>query len=101
DVRLVTPLAIKTPLSFLFGSQKKFEDEFAAVLAQLSLKKGDPFDRAAHNAAMQLLFERYQEAVVSPGERIRVAFVTFRFENCDDAARTVGLTYLVYSSEFL
>jgi len=37
DVRLVTPLAIKTPLSFLFGSQKKFEDEFAAVLAQLSL----------------------------------------------------------------
>ena len=101
DVRLVTPLAIKTPLSFLFGSQKKFENEFAAVLAALSLKKGDLFDREAHNAAIAFLHGRYEEAVVSPGERIRIAFVTFRFENCDDAAQTVGLTYLVYSSEFL
>lgn len=101
DVRLVTPLSIKTPLSFLFGSQKKFEDEFAAALAQLSLKKGDVFDRAAHNAAIQFLHNHYEEAVVTPGERIRIAFVTFRLENCDDAARTVGLTYLVYSSEFL
>ena len=101
DVRLVTPLAIKTPLSFLFGSQKKFEEEFAAVLAELSLKKGDSFDRAAHNAAIAFLHGRYEEAVVSPGERIRIAFVTFRFENCDDDARTVGLAYLVYSSEFL
>ena len=87
DVRLVTPLAIKTPLSFLFGSQKKFEDEFAAVLAELSLKKGDSFDRAAHNAAIAFLHGRYEEAVVSPGERIRIAFVTFRFENCDDGIR--------------
>ena len=101
DVRLVTPLAIKTPLSFLFGSQKKFQDEFAAVLGELSLKKGEAFDRAAHNLAMEFLNKRYEEAIVNPGERIRVAFVTFRLENCDDAARTVGLTYLVYSTEFL
>ena len=101
DVRLVTPLAIKTPLSFLFGSQQKFRDEFTEVLATLSLKKGEKFDRDLHRAAMQFLHEHYAEAVVSPGERIRVAFVTFRLENCDDAARTVGLTYLVYSSEFL
>lgn len=101
DVRLVTPLAIKTPLSFLFGSQKKLQDEFAVVLSELSLKKGDTFDRAAHNAAMMFLNARYEEAFARPGERIRVAFVTYRLENCDDAARTVGLAYLVYSSEFL
>src|SRR5262245_29444084 len=38
DVRLVTPLAVKTPLSFLFGSQKKFQDQFTAVLSELALK---------------------------------------------------------------
>jgi hypothetical protein len=101
DVRIVTPLAIKTPLSFLFGSQQKYEEEFDAFLAQMPLKKGDAFDRAKHKLIMEALFDRYSEAVVSPGERIRVAFTTFRFENCDDVARTVGLTYLVYSSEFL
>jgi hypothetical protein len=101
DVRLVTPLAVKTPLSFLFGSQKKFQDEFTAVLSELSLKKGEPFDRGAHNAAMMLLNARYEEEFARPGERIRVAFVTFRLENCDDDARTVELAYLVYSTEFL
>ena len=101
DVRIVTPLAIKTPLSFLFGSQKKFSEEFDALLAQMPLKKGDAFNRKSHNEIMEALFNRYSEAVVNPGERIRVAFVTFRFENCDDVARTVGVSYLVYSSEFL
>lgn len=101
DVRIVTPLAIKTPLSFLFGSQKKFNDEFDALLTQMPLKKGDAFDREAHNANMEVLFNQFDETVVDPGERIRFAFRTFRFDECNDAARTVRLTYLIYSSEFL
>ena len=101
NVRIVTPLSIKTPLSFLFGSQKKLGDEFDALLERMPVKTGDEFDRAAHNAAMEMLFDRYAEKLVSPGERIRVAFTTFRFEDCDDVARTVAITYLVYSTEFL
>ena len=101
DVRIVTPLAIKTPLSFLFGSQKKLQDEFDALLAELPVKKGDAFDRVDHNLAIQRLSARYEEMLVSPGERIRIAFITFRFEDCDDVARTLAISYLVYSSEFL
>ncbi|HEX3185471.1 MAG TPA: hypothetical protein VHQ94_11770 [Pyrinomonadaceae bacterium] len=101
NVRIVTPLSIRTPLSFLFGSQKKLGDEFDALLQRMPVKKGDPFDRAAHNAAMEMLFDRYAEKLVSPGERIRVAFTTFRFEDCDDVARTISISYLVYSTEFL
>src|SRR5688572_19269575 len=101
DVRIVTPLSIRTPLSFLFGSQKKFQDQFDVLLQELPVKKGDAFDRAAHNLAIQRLSAHYEEMLVSPGERIRIAFITFRLENCDDVARTMSIAYLVYSSEFL
>src|SRR5262247_4136779 len=46
DVRIITPLSIKTPLSFLFGSQRKFGNEFEELISQLPLKRGDSFDRA-------------------------------------------------------
>jgi hypothetical protein len=100
-VRIVTPLSVRTPLSFLFGSQQKLGDEFDDLLTQLPLKSGGNFDRALHNASIAVLTARYQEMLVTPAERIRMVFITPRLESCDDAARTIEVTYRVYSSEFL
>jgi hypothetical protein len=100
NVRIVTPLAIKTPLSFLFGAQAKLQDEFAAVLPHLPLQNGSKFDRVANSVAIDMLGQVYNERVVQPGERIRIAFVTYRLENCNTTAETIDVVYLVYSSDF-
>ena len=101
DVRIVTPLAIKTPLSFLFGSQQKLQNEFAAILPRLPMQKGGQFDRVKNSFSIDALRQVYEEQVVQPGERIRIAVVSYRLENCNPTSTSLDVVYVVYSSDFL
>jgi hypothetical protein len=101
DVRIVTPLSVKTPLSFLFGSQHKLQNDFAEILPKLPLQKGGKFDRVLNSISIDALRQVYDEQVVQPGERIRFAVVSYRLENCNVTTESLDVVYLVYSSDFL
>jgi len=101
DIRIVTPLSVKTPFSFLFGSQQKLQHEFAAILPRLPLQKGGKFDRVLNSFSIDALRQVYDEQVVQPGERIRFAVVSYRLENCNVTTESLDVVYVVYSSDFL
>ena len=99
-VRIETPLSINTPLSFLFGAQQQLQKEFESTKQQLPLKEGMSFDRAVHSASIEKLWNKYNEPVLRPGERLRVTYVTYSLEECDETAKTVEVVYRIYSSDF-
>ena len=101
DVRIVTPLSVKTPFSFLFGSQHKLQNDFAEILPKLPLQKGGTFDRVLNSFSIDALRQVYDEQVVQPGERIRFAVVSYRLENCNVTTESLDVVYVVYSSDFL
>lgn len=100
QVRIETPLSIKTPLSFLFGAQKRLQEEFESTRQQLPLKEGMAFDRVVHSASIENLFNKYSEIVLRPGERLRATYITYSLEACDETAQTMEVVYRIYSSDF-
>jgi hypothetical protein len=102
NVRIETPLSIPTPLSFLFGVQKKLQTEFGTLLTRLPMQKGATFNRGGnHLDTIAFLGNIYDEKLLLPGERIRISFATARLESCNNRDGTLDVVYVIYSTEFL
>ncbi len=94
-----TPLSGHLPLGFLFGLESRLQTYLAATKLELPLKEGQPF---SNNDYAQTAFRLAQLfGSLRPGERFRVAYPVAELRGCDDNARTLDVSYRVYTSDYL